>query len=167
MGVDIYLKSGKTDFSCRLYWITNLIDRYGWKYKGEAPELSLDRKLKLEETKQLLNFLKFCLSELLKDKKREITKFGSVYFKKIAGINASLKKLIDLVKSKPIIDKMVLARLRGLIRRLDSFADIYSADPRNEKAEIRENYDERISLVKKLITMLTAVISKNGSVSIG
>lgn len=38
MGVDIYLKSGRADFSCRLYWISNLVDDYG-QYSGPVPEL--------------------------------------------------------------------------------------------------------------------------------
>lgn len=53
MGIDIYIKTGKNDFSCRLYWITNLIDRYGYEYKKQLPELILEKKLNKQEAEKL------------------------------------------------------------------------------------------------------------------
>jgi len=165
MGVDIYLKSGKTDLSCRLYWISDLIDQYG-QYQGRLPELGLNKKLSLKEIKQLLDFLKHCLQELKKDKKKQIAKYDSVYFKKIEGISSSLKHLIGLVKSKPI-DKSVAFKFQGLVKRLDRFAETYSVDPRREIAEIKEIFNEKVSLVQKIIPLLTRIASGRGSVTIG
>ena len=167
MGVDIYIKSGRASFACRLYWISNLINRYGWKYKGEIPALELEKKLNLKGIKLLLDFSTFCRSELLKNNKKDLAKFDSGYFKKTKGIGNLLKRLIDLIKSKPNVDKKVLIKLAGLLRRLESFADIYSDDAGNVKEEIEENYEERISQVEKLILLLTRVVSKGGSVRIG
>ena len=167
MGVDIYIKSGRASFSCRLYWISNLINRYGWKYKGEIPALELEKKLNLKGIKLLLDFSTFCRSELLKNNKKDLAKFDSGYFKKTKGIGNLLKRLIDLIKSKPNVDKKVLIKLAGLLRRLESFADIYSDDAGNVKEEIEESYEERISQVEKLILLLTRVVSKGGSVRIG
>ena len=165
MGVDIYLKSGKTGFSCRLYWISDLIDQYG-QYPGRVPDLRLDKKLSLKEIKQLLDFLKPCLQKLQKDKKKQIAKYDSVYFKKIEGVNSSLKNLLKLIKSKTI-DKSIASKFQGLIKRLDNFTDNYSNNPDQEKAEIQENFNEKISLVQKIIPILTKIASGRGSVRIG
>ena len=164
MGVDIYLKSGKMDFSCRLYWLSDLIEQYG-QYKDRLPELGLDKKLSLKEIKQLLDFLKPCLQELKKDKKKQIAKYDSVYFKKIEGVSSSLKHLIALIKSKPI-DKSVSFKLQGLVKKLGHFINTYSTDPNQEKAEIKESFNEKISLVQKIIPFLTKIASGRGSVTI-
>ncbi len=165
MGVDIYLKSGKTDFSCRLYWISNLFDQYG-QYPSQVPELELGKKFSLKEIKQLLNFLKFCLQELKKDKKKKIAYYDSAYFKKIEGINSSLKNLIGLIKTKTI-DKSITFKFQGLVKRLDHFIDSYSSSPDQEKAEIQESFNEKISLVQKIIPVLIKIASGRGSVTIG
>jgi len=165
MGVNICLKSGKTDFSCRLYWINDLIDKY-WQYKNQPPEFQLDKKLSLKEIKQLLDFLKPCLQKLQKDKEKQIAKFDSAYFKKIEAVNSSLKNLITLVKSKPV-DKSIAFKFQGLVKKLDRFTDTYSADPRQEIAEIKEIFNEKISLVQRIIPFLTKIASGRGSVTIG
>lgn len=164
MGVDIYFKSGRADFSCRLYWINNLFDQYG-EYPSQVPKLELDKKLSLKETKQLLDFLKFCLQELKKDKKKKIAYYDSTYFKKIEGVNSSLKNLIKLIKSKTI-NKSIAFKLQGLIKRLDNFFDNYSNNPDQEKTEIQESFNEKISLVQKIIPFLTKIASGRGSVGI-
>ena len=98
--------------------------------------------------------------------KRKIAYYDSVYFKKIEGISSSLKHLIGLVKSKPI-DKSVAFKFQGLVKRLDRFANTYSADPRQEIAEIKEIFNEKVSLVQKIIPILTRIASGYGSVTIG
>ena len=165
MGVDIYLQSGKTDFSCRLYWISDLVDEY-WQNKNQPPQFQLEKRLSLKEIKQLLDFLKPCLQKLQKDKEKQIAKFDSAYFKKIETVNSSLKNLIKLVKSKPV-DKSIAFKFQGLVKRLDRFADTYSADPRREIAEIKEIFNEKVSLVQKIIPILTKIASGRGSVTIG
>lgn len=164
MGVDIYLKTGGADFSCRLYWISNLFDQYG-QYPNQVPEFEIDKKFSLKEIKQLLGFLKFCLQELKKDKKKKIAYYDSAYFKKIEGVNSSLKNLIRLIKSKTI-DKSIAFKFQGLIKRLDNFIDNYSNNPDQEKAEIQESFNEKISLVQKIIPILTKIASGRGSVRI-
>ena len=165
MGVDIYLQSGKTDWSCRLYWISDLIDEY-WQNKNQPPEFQLDKRLSLKEIKQLLDFLKPCLQKLQRDKEEQIAKFDSVYFKKLEAVNSSLKNLITLVKSKPV-DKSIAFKFQGLVKRLDNFTDSYSNNPDQEKAEIQESFNEKISLVQKIIPILTRIASGRGSVTIG
>lgn len=164
MGVDIYFQSGGADFSCRLYWINNLVDDYG-QHSGPVPELNLGKKLNSKEIRQLLDFLKFCLQELPKDKKKKLAYYDSTYFKKIEGINASLKNLIRLIKSKPI-DKSIAVKFAGLVKRLENFTDCYSSDPEQEKAEIQEDFNEKISMVQKITPILTKIASGRGSVRI-
>jgi len=164
MGVDIYLKSGKADFSCRLYWISDLIDEY-WQNENQPPEFQLDKKLSLKEIKQLLDFFKPCLQKLQNDKEKQIAKFDSAYFKKIETVNSSLKNLIKLVKSKPV-DKSIAFKLQGLVKKLGHFINTYSTDPNQEKAEIKESFNEKISLVQKIIPFLTKIASGRGSVTI-
>ncbi len=164
MGVDIYLKSDGTEFSCRLYWIRDLFDQYG-QYSGPVPDFKLGKKLNSKEACQLLGFLKFCLKELPKDKKKKLAYYDSTYFKKIKGFNASLKNLISLIKSKPI-DKSIAFKFVGLVKRLENFTDSYSNNPDQEKAEIQESFNEKILLVQKIISILTKINSGRGSVRI-
>ncbi len=167
MGVDIYLTSGKKNFSCRLYWITHLIDEYSWRFKGTTPELIIEKKLGKEEIQQLLVFLKFCITALISDKKRAIEKLDSEYFKKTQEIHESLKQLIDLIKQNGSIDKELFPKLRGLLRRLEGFTEIYGQDPQEQKKEIHEDFDEKISLVKSVVPFLQAILTKGGTVRIG
>lgn len=164
MGVDIYLKSGREDFSCRLYWVSNLIDDYR-QYSGPVPELTLGKKLNQKEARQLLDFLKYCLPELEKDKQKQLAYFDSGYFKKLEDISSSLKHLIKIVKSKPI-EKSIAFKFQGLIKKLENFTDNYSRDPDQEKAEIQEDFNEKISLVQEIIPILAKIASGHGSVTI-
>jgi len=167
MGIDIYLKSGEKDFSYRLYWITKLIDRYGWQFKGKIPKFKVEKKLDKEEIRQLLIFLEFSLGKLINDKNKAIKKFDTNYFKKAEGINQSIKQLIVLLKKRKVVDQKLLPKLQGLLRRLDSYTDIYGQDPVEQKEEIVEEYDEQISLVKKTTSFLKIILLRGGFVNIG
>ncbi|MCG2691450.1 hypothetical protein L6272_01340 [Microgenomates group bacterium] len=89
----------------------------------------------------------------------------SAYFKKIEEVNSSLKNLMRLIKSKTI-DKSIASKFQGFIKRLDNFIDRYSNNPDQEKAEIQESFNEKISLVQKIIPILTKMASGRGSVTI-
>lgn len=166
MGVDINIKSGKKEFSCRLYWVTNLVKSYAWEYQGQIPEFRLEKKLSKKEIKDSLSFLQFCLPKLKQDKNKALEKFDSRYFQKATEIKTKLKELIALLKQKPLADKRLLPKLRGLIRRLGGFSEILSRDPEQEKEEIADEFDEKISLVKQLIPHLEAVLKNQGKVTI-
>lgn len=96
---------------------------------------------------------------------KKLAYYDSVYFKKIEGINSSLKNLIRLIKSKTI-DKSIAVKLAGLVKRLENYTDSYSGNPDQEKAKIQEDFDEKISLVQKIIPFLTKMASGRGSVRI-
>ncbi|MCJ7740608.1 hypothetical protein MUP32_04825 [Candidatus Microgenomates bacterium] len=166
MGVDIFLKSGKKEFSYRLYWIANLIDEYGWCYKKHIPELVLGKKLAKKEAASLLSFLEFCLLKLKNDKKKSLKRFDSVYFKKTEGIYQSLKQLIDLVEKKRPIEAKLFPKLQGLLKRMESYTGVYGQDPKIQKEETAEDFDERISLVENIIPLLKRIVTIGGSVRI-
>lgn len=159
MGVDIYFVSGKKEFSCRLYWITNLIDEYGWQYKKNVPELILGKGLNENETEELYTFLEFALLRLKNDKQKTLSKFDTNYFKKTEEICKSLQQLIALLR-KTQIDKQLFPKLQGLLRRFKSFIDAYGEDPTIKKKEVVEEFNEKISLVEK-------IVKRKGVVSIG
>ncbi|MEK7634254.1 MAG: hypothetical protein AAB437_05420 [Patescibacteria group bacterium] len=163
MGVDIFLKAGKKEFGCRLYWLTNLIEDYHWRFNKSLPSLFSEKKLNQQETKQLIDFLEFSLVNLIKDKGKQLKKFSSNYFKKIIEIKKKLSILIGLIKNKENID----SKLRGLTRRLEYFTETYGVDPYEQRKEIILEFDEKIVLVKKLIEMLKKIIKKNGEIVIG
>lgn len=166
MGVDIYLKSGKNFFSCRLYWVTNLINDYSWQYKGNIPELTIEKKLNKKEIKELLSFLKFSLTKLKEDKKKAVKKFDSQYFNKAEKIHQSLKELINLINKEKLIKGEILPKLRGLVRRLENFAEIFNQDSKDQKEEIAEEFGEKISLVKRIIPVLKRILIKGGLINI-
>lgn len=167
MGVDIYFRSDKKDFSCRLYWINNLVDNYSWRYKGKIPELTLEKQLTEKETIQLSTFLEFTLFQLKKDKKKALDKFDEQYFKKTEGVGKSVKQLIALLKKKKSVEVKLFPKLQGLLRRLESFEEIYGQDPEEQKEEIAEEFNERISLIKKIIPLLNRIVTKGGLITIG
>ncbi len=166
MGVDIYIKSNKQEFSCRLYWITGLIDRYSWYYKKKIPELSIGKDLTEYEVVSLLKFLEFCQFKLKDDKEKSLKKFDSDYFKKSADTYQLLKKLIELIKKKSISGSELTPKLQGLLKRLENFYDNYSEDPVEQKDEICEEFNEKISLVNEIILILKQFSIKKGSIKI-
>ena len=166
MGVDIYFVSGKKEFSCRLYWISNLIDDYSEQYNKAAPELIVGKNLNEKEIKELYDFLKFSFLQLKNDKKYALSKFDSVYFKKTEEIQKSLQHMIKLLNKKRQSNTKLMPKLRGIIERLENFKVAYGDDPSERKKEITEEYNDRISMVTKVNLSLKNIIEKNGSVSI-
>lgn len=166
MGVDIYFVSGKKEFSCRLYWITNLIDDYFEQYNKTVPNPIVGKNLNEKEIKELYDFLKFSLLQLKNEKEKALSKFDSVYFKKTEEIRQLLKQMIELLNKKGQIDIKLMPRLQGIIIRLENYYGAHNDNPSEQKKEITEEYNERISLVTKINLLLKNIIEKNGSVSI-
>ena len=166
MGVDIYFVSGKNEFSCRLYWITNLIDDYFERYNKAVPNLIVGKNLNGKEIKVLYGFLKFSLLQLKNDKEKALSKFDSIYFKKIEEVRQLLIQVIELLNKKGQIDIKLKPKLQRIIARLENFNGTFNYNPSEQKKEIIEEYNEKVSLVTKANLLLKSIIEKNGSVSI-
>ena len=166
MGVDIYFSSEKKDFEARLYHLTGIIKEFSWQYHRSLPELVFGKKLNSKEKKQLLQFLKFVLPNIEKQKQKELAKLESKFSKAVLDINQKTEELISYLKSTKVVDKKMVPKLTGLIKRLENLNVHFGNNPDLLREEIKQNYQEKIELVKKMDKILTSIVKIGGQVEI-